>query len=79
MIEDLTNYEEVKESECFTTGLIDYNQITADKIDSSVLIDGGKIACSEINHIYMVYTDVNGKEWIIKDTGEGKPTMEPRE
>ena len=59
MIEDMTDWEEVKDGECFTTGLI----------------DGSKIACSEINHIYMIYTDNNGKEWIIKDMLDGEPPI----
>lgn len=79
MIEDLTDYDEVKPGDCITTGLIDYGKITADKIDSSVLIDGSKIACSEINHIYTIYTDRNGKEWLIKDPFDGPPFMVAKE
>ena len=86
MIEDFTDYDEVKEGDCMTTGIIDYNLITADKIDSSVLMDGSKIACSTINHydladdrIELYLTDRNGKEWEIQEMEDGDPIFVARE
>lgn len=59
MIEDFTDYNTVEEGECFTTGLI----------------DGSKIACSEISYIGLYFTDSKGDEWFIKDMGDGPPIL----
>lgn len=72
MIEDFTDYDEVKEGDCITTGIIDYENITAERIDSSVL-DGSKIACK--NHINICITDSNGRSWRIEEMKNGTPYL----
>lgn len=36
MIEDMTDWKEVKEGECFTTGILDSNRISCSEINTNV-------------------------------------------
>ena len=68
MIEDFSDYTEVKDGECFTTGLID-----GDIIDSGGITGCNIKADNILNNLF--YTDSNGNEWLIKEMENGPPIL----
>jgi len=74
----IKDYNEVKDDDCITTGLVDYDVITADSSITDEDIRDYHIAKDNINtEIYFI--DSQEREWEIKEIEDGTPIFVARE